>query len=200
MKRIEYRPPTAIAFAITTWVLTLGVLGAELYVQFNPAAILIALAVCYGAFLIFIRPKVVVDGEGIEIINPLVRYEIGWQQVEAVDARFSFFVQVNGKKIHAFAAVASGRYANLKPGGLRPFGGFFGHRVEGSEIKDTGVNVEDGSIRAVESPRSDTGAALAMARHYLERFEGSGKQGNVRVDYFSVVLLSAILLTATVLI
>lgn len=199
MKRIEYRPPTAIAFAITTWVITLGVLAAELYVNFNPGAILLALAVCYGAYLIFIRPKVIVDGEGIEIVNPLVSYEIGWQAIEVIDARFSFFVQVNGKRIHAFAAVASGRYANLKPGGLRPFGGFFGHRVEQSEVKDTGVTVEDGSIRAVESPRTDTGAALALARHYHERFQGNGKASNVKVDYFAVVLLSALLLTATIL-
>lgn len=200
MKRIEYRPPTAIALAVTTWVITLGTLLADLYFSFNAGSVLIAIAVCFGAYLVFIRPKLIFDEEGIEIINPLTRYEIGWQAIEIIDAKFSFFVQVNGKRIHSFAAVASGRYANLKPGGLRPFGGFFGHQVETSEVKNTGVLIEDGSIRAVESPRTDTGAGLALARHYHERFEGRGKAGNVKVDYFSVALLSAILLTATILI
>lgn len=200
MKRVSYRPPTAWAFAITVWVLTLGVLAAELYYGFNAGVVLVSALVCFAAYLMFIRPKLVVSEDAIEIINPFISYYIAWHSIEVIDAKFSFFVQVNGKKIHSFAAVASGRYANLKPGGLRPFGGFFGHRVESAEIKDTGVSVEDDSIRAVESPRTDTGAALALARHYHSRAKHSTDATNdIKVDYFSIMVCVALALTATVL-
>jgi hypothetical protein len=200
MKRVSYRPPTAWAFAISVWVLTLGVLSAELYIGFNPQALLVAVLICFAAYLMFLRPRLVVDEEGIEIINPFVSYQIAWQSIEVIDAKFSFFVQVNGRKIHSFAAVASGRYANLKPGGLRPFGGFFGHRVESTEIANTGISVEDNSIRAVESPRTDTGAALALARHYHARSKPSTSATNdIKVDYFSIMVCVALALTATVL-
>jgi hypothetical protein len=200
MESVTLRPGSAYFFTGTVWFFSFGTLIADLFAGFNPAAALFSIAAAYAGYLVFFRPRIVFSEQQIEIINPFVRYEICWQSVSHVDAKFSFFVQVGNKKIHSFAAVSSGRYSNLRGGGLRPFGGFLRHQVESIEVKGYDIDQDGDSFRAVESPRSDTGAALILASQFRKRAKPNADcRNNVRVDYFGVLVLAALILTATVL-
>lgn len=114
-------------------------------------------------YLIFIHPKVIFSDEGLVIINPMKKVTIGWQEISEIDARFTMYVihLPTGVRHHAFAAQAPGRYhsRNIHP-----------NEVKGLRIGDSGM------IRAGESPRSNSGAATAIARAKHENF---GKSGNL---------------------
>lgn len=139
-------------------------------------------------YLIFIHPKVIFFDEGLIIINPLQSYTIGWHEVQEIDARFTMYVihSGTGEKIHAFAAQAPGRYhsRNIHP-----------NEIKGMRVSDSGV------IRAGESPRSNSGAATAIARTRLEQFQRTAahdglsftaKFNRKAVEIFSLLLIVAI--------
>ena len=116
---------------------------------------------CALLYLIFIHPKVIFSDEGVVIVNPLKKITIGWHEISEIDARFTMYVThlPTGVKHHAFAAQAPGRYhsRNIHPS-----------EVKGLRIGDSGM------IRAGESPRSNSGAATAIARARNENFIKSG--------------------------
>jgi hypothetical protein len=200
VENVTLRPGSAYFFTGLVWFFSLGTFFADLYAGFHPAVAIFCMAASYAGYLVFFRPRILMSEEAIEIINPLVHYKICWQAVDNLDAKFSFFVQVGSKKIHSFAAVSSGRYSNLRGGGLRPFGGFLRHQVEESELKGLGIDGDGESIRAVESPRSDTGAAIAMGNLFRRRAKPNPAcQNEFRVDYFGILLLAALILTGTIL-
>lgn len=112
-------------------------------------------------FQIFLYPRINFFDEGIEIINPLSRHLIGWHEVESIDTRYTMSIVTEsdrGKngRVHAFAAPAPGRYHSRS--------------IHRSELR--GLNLGDsGTIRAGESPRTQSGIAAAIARSKLEEFK-----------------------------
>ncbi len=117
-------------------------------------------------YLIFIHPKVIFFDEGLTIVNPLHTITLGWHEVGEIDARYTMYVihRPTGVKIHAFAAQAPGRYHSRT---VHP------NEVKGMRVGDSGM------IRAGESPRSNSGAATAIARARLEQFTRFNSQGSV---------------------
>ena len=115
---------------------------------------------CALLYLIFVHPKVIFSDEGLVIVNPLKKITIGWHEISEIDARFTMYVThlPSGVKVHAFAAQAPGRYhsRNIHP-----------NEIKGLRIGDSGM------IRAGESPRSNSGAATAIARARHENFSKS---------------------------
>lgn len=135
-------------------VLDYGFLGALPSITWG----LLACSLCY---LIFIYPKVIFSDEGLVIVNPMKKITLGWHETSQIDSKFTMYVihQPSGVKFHAFAAQAPGRYhiRNVHP----------------TEIR--GMRLEDGgSIKAGESPRSNSGIAIAIARTRLEYFNQKG--------------------------
>jgi len=132
-------------------------------------------------YLIFIHPKVIFSDEGLIIINPLTKISIGWHEVSEIDARFTMYVMHSptGAKIHAFAAQAPGRYHS--------------RNIHPNEIKGLRLG-NNNTIRAGESPRSNSGAATAIARMRLENFSRVGNIVGLRFDREFNVLGSAITL------
>ncbi|GBL22614.1 hypothetical protein LBMAG10_16810 [Actinomycetes bacterium] len=112
-------------------------------------------------YLIFIHPKVIYCDEGLVIVNPMRRITLGWHEISQIDSKFTMFVmhQPTGIKFHSFAAQAPGRYhiRNVHP----------------SEIRGMKLN-DSGSIKAGESPRSNSGIAIAIARTRFENFHQRG--------------------------
>jgi hypothetical protein len=101
------------------------------------------------------KPKIVIFDEGIEIVNPISRHTISWSDVRSIDTRFSLSVTNNdGKKIHAWAAPAPGRYHS--------------RRLHSSDLRGLKLGMT-GNIKAGESPKSDSGAAYLLTS---ARFEG----------------------------
>lgn len=145
---------------------------------------------CALLYLIFIHPKVIFSDEGLVIINPLKKITIGWHEISEIDARFTMYVKhlPTGVKVHAFAAQAPGRYhsRNIHP-----------NEVKGLRIGDSGL------MRAGESPRSNSGAATAIARAKLENFSMSrnltGLKFAVKVNKTGLLIMAALLTIALVI-
>ena len=111
-----------------------------------------------GAYLIFLRPKVVVYEEGITIVNPVTTVAIGWDEVEAIETQYSMSVQRDGKIIYAWAAPAPGRH----------------HRRDVRESDLRGLpNSREGFIRPGDDPNSLSGSAAAIARRQWEAFKNA---------------------------
>jgi len=135
-------------------------------------------------YLIFIHPKVIFSDEGLVIINPITKIFIGWHEVTGIDARFTMYIihGPTGAKIHAFAAQAPGRYhsRNIHPNEIK------GLRMENSN-----------TIRAGESPRSNSGAATAIARMRFENFKRIGNINGLKFHREFNIL--GIAITSTIL-
>jgi hypothetical protein len=140
-------------------------------------------------YLIFIHPKVVFFDEGILIVNPLQSFKIGWHEVQEIDARYTMYIihSASGRKIHAFAAQAPGRYHS--------------RTVHPNEVKGMRVG-ESGMIRAGESPRSNSGVATAIARSKMDQFHRFNQPGVINFEsHFNIraaLIVAAIFFTATV--
>lgn len=145
---------------------------------------------CALLYLIFIHPKVIFSDEGLVIVNPLKTITIGWHEISEIDARFTMYVThlPTGVKVHAFAAQAPGRYhsRNIHP-----------NEIKGLRIGDSTM------IRAGESPRSNSGAATAIARARLENFSKSGNLNSLKfateINTNGLLIITALLALALVI-
>ncbi len=117
------------------------------------------------AYLIFIRPSVVLFDEGIIITNPFMRITAGWDRIEEVEARWCMSIILDGKHIYAWAAPAPGRY--------------HGRTIHSSEVRGLGLK-NDSLIRPGESPRTHSGAAAALGRIRMETFRKVGRDGGIK--------------------
>ena len=144
---------------------------------------LLAAAITYQ---IFLHPAIIFYDEGVVIINPLSRHEIGWHEVEEIETRYTMSILTfdrKGKKgkIQAFAAPAPGRYhsRNIHQSEMR-----------GLNLKETNV------IRAGDSPRTNSGAAAAIARSRLDHFQRF--KGEASLEYRYLFNSSAIIINSII--
>ena len=147
-----YRARSSYFFAAFIYFLCAGISAQSFFVEtldsFN-ATLSWSLLICYLFHLGFIRAKVTIFDEGITITNPLRETTVGWDQVQEISVKFSMYISVGGEKIYAWAAQAPGRYHSRT---------VHATEVRGLQIPDTN------SMRAGESPRSNSGVAVALAR------------------------------------
>lgn len=111
-----------------------------------------------------VRPKLVVANEGVTVVNPVSRVQIGWHDIEELDTKYSLtIVTKDRRRFVSWAAPAPGRH--------------HARTVRGAEFKGVGVaadNVKDGLIKAGESPRSLSGQAIAICRLRMIAFTRAG--------------------------
>lgn len=122
------------------------------------ASLALATIIGVGAYLIFLRPKVVVFDEGITIVNPLTEITVGWDRVDAIETKYSMSIECDGKVIYAWAAPAPGRHHRrlVDPGEMRGMA-HGGHPM----------------IRPGDDPDSISGSAAAIARRRLAEFKNN---------------------------
>ena len=103
------------------------------------------------------KPKIEIFDEGLEVVNPISRHTIPWGDVRSIDTRFSLSIVTNdGKRIHAWAAPAPGRYHS--------------RRLHSSDLRGLNLGM-NGNIKAGESPKSDSGAAYLLTSARFEHFK-----------------------------
>jgi hypothetical protein len=148
--------------------------------------------VCAFFFQIFLHPAVVFYDEGIEIINPLSRHVIGWQDVEEIETRYTMSIITPDKKgkkgkIQAFAAPAPGRYHS--------------RTIHQSEMR--GLNLKENNIiRAGDSPRTNSGAAAAIARSRIDQFKRFNTKPTMSYEFHfnsAAIIVNLILFTIGVI-
>lgn len=143
---------------------------------------------CALAYQLFLHPAVVFYDEGLVIINPLTRHVIGWQDVEEIETRYTMSIVTHDRKgkkgkIQAFAAPAPGRYHS--------------RTIHQSEMR--GLNLKESNvIRAGDSPRTNSGAAAAIARSRIDQFQRFQAKSTMEYGFqfnFSAVIINATIFT-----
>ena len=145
----KFRPGSAIA---SGWIL-IAFFGGFIVQSFLYANdIMLTIGICgagaIGAYLLFLKPYVVIFDEGIKIVNPTKEITATWDLVEEIETKYSMSIQVRGESYFAWAAPApSGRHSrrmhktDLLPGADSP------RRVGDSLKSDSGVCAYMANIR-----------------------------------------------------
>lgn len=103
------------------------------------------------------KPKIKIFDEGLEVVNPISSHTIAWSDVRSLDTRFTLSIMTNdGKRIHAWAAPAPGRY--------------HARRLHSSDFPRLKEGMT-GNIKAGESPKSDSGVAYLLISARFEQFQ-----------------------------
>lgn len=161
-----FRPRSSyVFFGVVVFLLVFLLAGSVLVEQSlssRVSSVAWAVLIGAGAYLIFLRPKVVVFDEGITIVNPVATYTIGWHEVESIETKFSMSIEREGKTIYAWAAPAPGRH----------------HRrsVDPSEMRGLAHGGHE-MIRPGDDPDSLSGSAAAIARRSWNQFKNSTLAG-----------------------
>ncbi len=157
-----FRPRSSMFFALMAYLLILG--SALQSVMTDGASLIvlnfgICLTIALFIYAVIQRPRLEIADEGVRIINPISTTYLNWSEVIAIETKFVLTFQTGTKSIGSWAALAPSRYhhRNIFP----------------SEIRGI-LDENHGSIRASDSPRTDSGAAAFLARQRWQAY----KSGN----------------------
>lgn len=116
----------------------------------------ICLTIALFVYAVIQRPRLKIADEGVRIINPISSTYLNWSEVISIETRFVLTFHTGTKSIGSWAALAPSRYhhRNIFP----------------SEIRGI-LDENDGSIRASDSPRTDSGAAAFLARERWQAYK-----------------------------
>ena len=160
MTNIEkFRPGSAIA---SGWVLIVFFAGFIIQTIFYGGDLVVTAAICsagiVGAYLLFLKPYVLIFDEGIKIVNPTKEIVASWDLVEEIETRYTMSIEINGATYYAWAAPApSGRHSrrmhktDLHPGAQAP------RRVGDSLKSDSGVCAHIAKLRRDEFASAGAG-------------------------------------------
>lgn len=152
-------------------------------------AICALVAVNTGAWLIFVRPKIMFFDDHLTIVNPLTEVAIPWAAVEEINSHLAFSVRVAGKKYSAWAAPAPGRQHSAT--------------LHSSDFKGLGFS-EKLEMRLSDSPKSDSGAAAYLARTKLAEFRNNQpddiSQPSLKFNFFGASIMVVSLIALALLI
>ena len=124
--------------------------------------------VAVGALLwgVFWRPAVVVDDDGVELLNVVRDVHVPWPVLEGLDTRFALTLHVGDRRYRSWAAGAPGRPAPLAQHGTP---------------RDHVATGDDSAVRSSRSLRADSGAAAFMVEQRWEQRRSATATGDERV-------------------
>lgn len=176
----KFRPGSAIA---SGWILIAFFTGFIIQSFFIGADVLLTIGICgagaFGAYLLFLKPYVLLFNEGIKIINPTKEITATWDLVEEIETKYSMSIQIRGKNYFAWAAPApSGRHSR---------------RMHSTDL----LPGADAPRRVGDSLKSDSGVCAYMARIRRKEFVPQGaSEFKVITDNSGLYILAALLLIA----
>lgn len=146
------------------------------------------------------RPAVVVDGDGVELVNVVRDVRVPWSELEAVETRYALTLRVGGRRHASWAASAPGglssmRHALRGPGAVRDL------HEDHAPPDVRWLPGAPGQDRSSRDLRSDSGAAAFMVEQgwagWRDRVPGPSQdqgqgRGQVAVRW-NVPLLLAVL-------
>jgi hypothetical protein len=156
-------------------------LGFDLQSLFYGGDILMTIGICgagaYGAYLLFLKPYVLLFDEGIKIINPTKEITATWDLVEEIETRYSMSIQIRGQSYYAWAAPApSGRHSR---------------RMHKSDL----LPGADSPRRVGDSLKSDSGICSYMAKLRRKNFVSSqASKFEIITDNTSLYIFAALIL------
>ena len=174
----KFRPGSAIA---SGWILIAFFIGFIVQSFFYGGDIVMNVGICgagaFGAYLLFLKPYVLLFDEGIKIVNPTKEITASWDLVEEIETKYSMSIQIRGESYHAWAAPApSGRHSR---------------RMHKSDL----LPGADDPRRVGDSLKSDSGICAYMAKIRKQNFtSGTASEFEIISDYRGLIALAALLL------
>ncbi len=153
---VKFRPASAVA---SGWVLIVFFAGFILQSIFYGGDLVLTTAICsagiIGAYLLFLKPYVLIFDEGIKVVNPTKEIVASWDLIEEIETKYSMSITLAGITYYAWAAPAPSR----------------GHsrRLHKTDL----LPGSDAPRRLGDSPRSDSGACAYIARLRRKEFSSS---------------------------
>lgn len=178
----KFRPGSAIA---SGWVLIAFFGGFIIQSFFYGGDVLLAIGICgagaFGAYLLFLKPYVLLFDEGIKIVNPTKEITATWDLVEEIETKYSMSIEIKGRSYFAWAAPApSGRHSR---------------RMHSTDL----LPGTDAPRRVGDSLKSDSGVCAYMAKTRRKEFVAKGaSEFEIITDNSGLYLLAALLMIAVV--
>ena len=158
--RTSYRPKKSIATFVVGSIFLIGIATESIMSRgFNASVttLVVISALAIALYLVLYRPHLEIFDEGVRIHNPLTMIQVGWHDVDSIDARYSAVLTMkDGRRFTIWCAQAPGRY--------------HARTIHPSEMK--GLNLPS-TMRPGESPRTDSGVAVILCRQRLTAFQHS---------------------------
>jgi hypothetical protein len=130
-----------------------------------------------GAYLLFLKPYVLLFDEGIKIVNPTKEITATWDLIETIETKYSMSIQIRGESYYAWAAPApSGRHSR---------------RMHKTDL----LPGADDPRRVGDSLKSDSGVCAYMAKARKKNFiAGAASEFEILRDNRGLFVIAALLL------
>lgn len=194
----RFRPRTGIILAIVLYALALAGLAVALLSGLNGREILLTLPVlaflAYCGYWLFGYPEVVVDDDGITLVNPSRTIRVPWVALVTVETKFALTLITANGRYSAWAAPAPG-----------VIGTFRGKREDALNLPGSSYGAA-GSLRPGDLKRSDSGAAAYLVRARWAGLVDAGKidveqtesaRADIKINWLRIAI-AAVLLAAVV--
>jgi hypothetical protein len=181
MSNVEkFRPGSALVSGAVLIVFFTGfIIQSAIYGGDIALTTLICSAGIISAYLLFLRPYVLIFDEGIKIVNPTKEITVTWDLVDQIDTKYSMSISVGDQIFHAWAAPAPSRTHQ--------------RRLHKSDL----LPGADPLRRVGDSSRSDSGVCAHIAKLRKKSFVGvSNSKFEVRSDVRILALDIALIVIA----
>jgi hypothetical protein len=159
-----FRPRSNFVWAAVSLVLIVLFAANSFLVATNSLQILFELALCAIlaclVFIIWIRPKLVLKDEEIEVVNPLKTELIPYRKVLNLETKWALSIVHEGGKTRVWVAPATGKRRWIAD---KKFGLFGSGVIPLSESRDSGSETMSASLD------SSSGQAAYMIRERLKK-------------------------------
>jgi hypothetical protein len=90
--------------ALLVWVFSAATIGVNLVVtSLSLSVVIILVLLSFAAWLMFWRPTLTIDAEGVSVQNPFSAKRINFADIQAVDGRFGLIILSNDKRFNILA-------------------------------------------------------------------------------------------------
>lgn len=132
--------------------------------------------VAYLGWLLFWFPKVMLDSDGVTLVNPLQTLKISWHSIIFVEAKYAATILTPHGKYTAWAAPAPGMFGALRDA-----------RSADAANRSAEAGRQFKSMRAGEVPGTASGSVIQRIRQVLDRRAEAGANDVEQTETLRVV-------------
>lgn len=159
-----FRTRSAVPVTVAIALVAAGFVAAEWYsggpVAFA-AGLPLAAAAAFAGWLVFYKPCVRVDDEGVHVVNPLRRFDVPWPALIEVRTRFAATFVTPHVAVQAFAAPGPGRHAAIL--------------ATSADVRAAGADPRRAAVGLGELPTAPSGQVATVVRRRWEALVESGE-------------------------
>ena len=159
-----FRTRSSVPVTVAVALIAAGFAAAQWY-SGGPAAFAaaapLALATAFAGWVVFYKPCVRVDDEGVRVVNPLVRYDVPWPALIEVRTRYAATFVTPHRTVQAFAAPGPGRHAAIV--------------ATSADVRGMTVDARKVAVGLGDIPTSPSGQVATVVRGRWEELSAAGR-------------------------